>query len=280
MSKQQVVIAIFNAKGGVGKSTSTVQLSAGIARFGEKTVLAIDIGPQANTSSLFIGDEFVKVQAYEDAPSIYEVLTDDQFPLMDAVYAVELEGGEFPLDILPAKETLEEVRNMFPRLNRKEYRLGDALFLANKEIIEEGGEPHDFVIIDCPPSRDDFSLNALVACTHVLIPVTPGENNLKGMNKLLDSIQTANSLKMRNREKPIIPLGVVLTQVNQQTIMTKLTREKILSETDFNIIAEIPHLVSVQYAEANHQDLFAYDSRSKATIAYRKLVQEVLNATE
>lgn len=269
-----VIIAVTNQKGGIGKTTTAVHLATGIRRFTSKLVLVVDIGPQANTSSLFVGDEFVNQQEYADEPSIFEVLTDDQFPLLDAVYSVDLDENT-SIDILPAKNNLNSARGIFPSLTRQEYRLSDAFYMS----AQTGHPLHDYIIIDCPPSLDLFNLNAIVAATHILVPVAPGENNLKGMRELLDTIDRANGLKMRNRDKPLTVLGAVMTLMDR-TALAKDSRNKILSETPFPILAEIPRLIAVQEAEAAHQDLFAFDPKSKATAAYKQLVKEVINGTK
>ncbi|MEM8859093.1 MAG: ParA family protein [Chloroflexota bacterium] len=272
------IIAITNEKGGVGKTTTAVHLACGIRRFTNASVLVVDIGPQANTSSRFMPTGFVEMTDFQDEPSIVDVLVDG-YPLGDALYSVYLDpalGEESEtIDILPAKLNLNDARDALVSKPRREYLLADAFLKFNHSISPE--EAYDFVIIDCPPSKDDFNRNALVASTHVLVPFMPGKNNLSGIATLQASIQEANELQMLNRQPSTSVLGTVITIANLQTNLFRDAQQIIKSQTNYPILGVIPRLVAIEEAEAAQLDVFVYQPKSKGAAAYRKLVENVLH---
>ena len=271
-----IILAILNEKGGVGKTTTAVNLACGIRRFTNANVLVVDIGPQANCSSRFMPEEFVKMTDYLDQPSLLDVLLGD-LPVAECFYTMPLDpelGEESEtIDVLPAKLDLNSARDQFPRLPRKEYLLADAFAIYHQEY-----EPYDYVIIDCPPSPDNFNRNAIVASTHVLVPFMPGLNNLAGISTLQQSIRDANRLQTLNRQPPTKVIGTVLTIVdpNPRVRVTAEARDIINNQTTYPILAEIPRLISVVEAEAARKDMFSYAPNSRATKAYKQLVDNVL----
>ena len=273
------IIAITNEKGGVGKTTTAVHLACGIRRFTNASVLVVDIGPQANTSSRFMPKGFVEMTDYQNEPSILDVLVDG-YPMGEALYSVYLDTdlGENSetIDILPAKLSLNDARDALVSKPRREYLLADAFLKFERSISED--DAYDFIIIDCPPSKDDFNRNALVVSTHILVPFMPGKNNLAGIATLQASIQEANELQMLNRQSPTNVLGTVITIANLQTKLFRDAQRIIEAQTNYPILGVIPRLVAIEEAEAAHSDVFVYRPKSKGAAAYRQLVDNVLSA--
>lgn len=269
------IIACVNQKGGVGKTTTAINLAAGLRRLTGANVLFIDIDAQANATSTLLGDSFAQGQLPPDEFCVYDVLINDDIEFADAIYEADLiqPDGKEPLviDILPANVILSSAEIDLVSIFRREYRLMDKFETFTNA---NGAGIYDYIVIDCPPSLGLFTLNALMMATHVLVPLNSSKYPLSGMAMLLNTIKIANS--GRRGRQPLQVLGVVPT-LWDRTAISRDTLEEI-QQLPFKVMEPIPYLVAIREAEAAGEDMFVFAPRSKATQAYRKLVQEVVNS--
>lgn len=261
------VIAIANQKGGCAKTTTTVNLAAGFARFlPKKRTLIIDVDPQANASAVFMGVQFAAGPRQPDSHTVYEVLM-GKAPVDQALYTVDLaplgNSATAPtLDILPAHLDLASAELELVNLFERERRLYKAL----APILPE----YDVVIIDCPPSLSLLTINALMTATEVIIPVDPGLFPIIGLNLLQ---RTIGMVKQAN--PPIHISGVIPTMIDR----TALAQDTIAQlEANFGkaVLPAIPRSTAIGEAHAAGQDIFAYDGKKKGAQAYLQLWKEVV----
>lgn len=247
------VIAVANQKGGVGKTTTAVNLSAGLAKFGKK-VLLIDIDPQGNTTS-GIGVNKADVQY-----CIYDVLIND-IPIEDAINRTEAEG----LDIVPATIQLAGAEiELVPTISR-EVRL--------KKSLHKIRNKYDYIIIDCPPSLGILTINSLTAADSVLIPIQCEYYALEGLSQLLNTVRLVQ--KHLNTELKIE--GVLLTMFDARTNLSiqvveevkKYFRDKVYSTL-------IPRNIRLSEAPSYGKSIITYDPKSKGAEVYIDLAKEVI----
>lgn len=247
------IIAIINQKGGVGKSTTAINLSAAL---GEKNrqVLLVDLDPQGNTTS---GLGVDKGQIKND---VYDVLLANK-SAMDVIIPDVYEG----LDILPATINLAgaevELVNEIARENRLKNAVGQ---LRGK---------YDYIFIDCPPSLGLLTVNALVAADKLLIPIQCEFYALEGVTKLLDSMK-----RVKNLLNPSLDIyGVVLTMFDMRTTLSKQVAsevEKYFGKAVFK--SRIPRTVKLSEAPSYGQPITIYDSAGKGARSYIALAEEVI----
>lgn len=247
------IIAIINQKGGVGKSTTAINLSAAL---GEKNrqVLLVDLDPQGNTTS---GLGVDKGQIKSD---VYDVLLTDK-SVMDVIIPDVYEG----LDMLPATINLAgaevELVNEIARENRLKNAIGQ---LRGK---------YDYIFIDCPPSLGLLTVNALVAADKLLIPIQCEFYALEGVTKLLDSMK-----RVKNLLNPSLDIyGVVLTMYDMRTTLSKQVAsevEKYFGKAVFK--SRIPRTVKLSEAPSYGQPITIYDPAGKGAQSYISLAEEVI----
>lgn len=246
------VIAIANQKGGVGKTTTSVNLSAGLAKLGKK-VLLIDIDPQGNATS------GVGINKSEIDESIYDVLIDD-IPLARIIHKGNIEN----LFIAPTTISLAGAEIELVSIISRESRL--------KNAIQTTKEAYDFVIIDCPPSLGLLTLNALTAADAVLIPVQCEYYALEGLSQLLSTI----SLVQKHLNDQLEIDGVLLTMFDGRTNLSAQVAEEVKKFFDNRVYRTvIPRSVRLSEAPSHGESIIEYDPKSKGAEVYLQFAKEV-----
>ncbi|SUP43958.1 ParA family protein [Veillonella criceti] len=247
------IIAITNQKGGVGKTTTSVNLSACIAKLGKK-VLLIDMDPQGNASS-GLGIDKDNLDS-----CIYDVLINDM-----AVEDVIVPTAIKKLKIAPASIDLAGASVELVGLSKREYILKKAL----KSIKDE----FDYIFIDCPPSLDLLTLNALVAANGVLIPIQSEFYALEGVSQLMNTI---NLVKKSLNEKLDVE-GVLLTMFDGRTNLSIQVADEVKKYFTTKVYKTIiPRNVRLSEAPSYGEPIIIYDPKSKGAEVYMKLAKEVL----
>lgn len=247
------MIALANQKGGVGKTTSSVNLSSSLAFLGKK-VLLVDIDPQGNASS------GVGVNKGEIEHCIYDVLVDD-VAIQDVLQKTDLDN----LNVIPATIQLAGAEvELVPAISR-EIRL--------KKAIDSIRDDYDFVIIDCPPSLGLLTLNALTAADSVLIPVQCEYYALEGLSQLLNTIRIVQ--KHLNEDLQIE--GVLLTMLDARTNLGIQVIEEVKKYFQNKVFSTIiPRNVRLSEAPSHGKPILLYDAKSKGAEVYLELAKEVV----
>ena len=246
-------IAIANQKGGVGKTTTSVNLSACLAYLGKRTLL-IDIDPQGNASS------GVGINKREIEGCIYDVLIEDE-PMMSYIHETKIEN----LWIVPATMSLAGAEIELVSAISREVRL--------KRALDELKGSYDYIIIDCPPSLGLLTINALTAADGVLIPVQCEYYALEGLSQLLSTVR----LVQKHLNKELVIEGVLLTMLDARTNLglqvieevKKYFREKVYRSI-------IPRNVRLSEAPSHGKPIILYDVRSRGADTYTELAREVI----
>lgn len=245
------IVAIANQKGGVGKSTTAINLGAGLAFQGER-VLLVDLDPQGNsTSGLGVDRSAIEYSTYElliEDVSIEDVVEPTSVRDLFVVPAtIELAGAEI------------ELVSMFSR----ETRL--------REALKPVGDAYDFMLIDCPPSLGLLTVNGLAAADEVLIPIQCEYYALEGVSQLMKNIQ----LVQRNLNPQLEIEGVVLTMFDGRTTLASDVVAQVrdhFGDTTYRTV--IPRTVRLSEAPSYGEPIEAYDPMSRGAIAYRELARE------
>jgi chromosome partitioning protein len=246
------VVAIANQKGGVGKSTTAINLGAGLALQGE-SVLIIDLDPQGNTSS-GLGIDRAAIEL-----STYELLVDDETDIADVVEPTSVRN----LHVVPATIELAGAEIELVSLFSREQRLKTAL-------IEALGD-YDFVLIDCPPSLGLLTINGLTAANEVLIPIQCEYYALEGVSQLTRNI----GLVKQNINPQLEVEGVVLTMFDGRTTLSSDVAAQVREHfPDQTYKTVIPRTVRLSEAPSYGEPIEAYDPMSRGAIAYRELARE------
>lgn len=251
------VIAIANQKGGVGKTTTTVNLGACLAVQGRR-VLVIDIDPQANTTSGF-GLDKSRV-----GRSIYDVLIEER-GLRDVIRSTAIQG----LWLVPANIELAGAELELVGMMGRESRLRRAL-----EGVRDG---YDFILIDCPPSLGLLTLNAMTAADGLIVPIQCEYYALEGLSQLLNTVRAVQA-----HLNPGLELdGVVLTMFDGRTNLSIQVVEEVkrfFRDKVFRTI--IPRNVRLSEAPSHGQPVILYDARSRGAEVYTELAKEVMAYAE
>ncbi len=247
------IIAICNQKGGVGKTTTSVNLGAYLAAMG-KYVLLVDLDSQANAT---IG---LGMDLHPTAHNVYHSLVSDTNPL-----GLVKKTSIFGYDILPATQALAGATVELVGMQEREYRLRRALgHLRNN---------YDYILVDCPPSLGLLTINALAAADRVLIPVQCEYYALEGLGQLMRTIELVRG----GLNQDLAVLGVVLTMYDKRNQLSRQVHAEVSSKFPGRVFeAVVPRVVSVAEAPSFGKTILQHDPSSKAADAYRRLAEEII----
>ena len=247
------IIAIANQKGGVGKTTTSVNLSACLAYLGKK-VLLIDIDPQGNASS------GLGIKKGELESCIYDVLIDDE----DVKNVIQQTGVE-NLYIVPATMSLAGAEIELVSTISREVRL--------KNALQEVKGKFDYILIDCPPSLGLLTINALTASDAIIIPVQCEYYALEGLSQLLSTVR----LVQKHLNKNLMIDGVLLTMLDARTNLGLQVIEEVKKYFQDKVYKSIiPRNVRLSEAPSHGEPIIIYDSRSRGAEVYLELAREVI----
>ena len=248
------IIAVANQKGGVGKSTTAINLSACLAEKGKK-VLAIDMDPQGNTTSGFGVDK----NGIEN--TLYELLLGEA-ETKDTIIKNVVEN----VDLIPSNVNLSGAEIELVGIDNKEFIL--------KGITDKLRRKYDYIILDCPPSLNMLTINALTAATSVLVPIQCEYYALEGLSQLMHTIEL-----VQDRLNPKLEMeGVVFTMYDARTNLSLQVVENVKDNLNQNIYKTIiPRNVRLAEAPSYGQPITIYDPKSAGAESYRLLAEEVIN---
>ncbi len=250
-------IAIFNQKGGVGKTTTNVNLSAALASKGKK-ICVVDIDPQGNTTSGFGIDK----KSLEH--TIYDVLI-NEMSIRDVIIPTEYEN----LDLLPSSTQLAGAEVELTGIKRRESVLRNAL-----QTIKED---YDYIFVDCPPSLGLLTINSLAAVDRILIPIQCEYYALEGVSQLMDTYQMVK----KNLNPSLTIQGVVLMMFDGRTNLSIQVVEQVKKVFRGKVyVTVIPRNIRLAEAPSHGQPVMYYDPRSKGAEAFMELAEEFIDLEE
>ena len=248
------IIAIANQKGGVGKSTTAINLSSCLGEMGQK-VLTIDMDPQGNTTS------GMGVDKDEQENTVYELLLGET-NIEDCILKLEFDG----LSLIPSNVNLAGAEIELIGIEEKEYIL--------KNQVEKVKNDYDYIIVDCPPSLNMLTINAMTTANTVLVPIQCEYYALEGLSQLMHTIEL-----VQERLNPELEMeGVVFTMYDARTNLSLQVVENVknnLNQTTYKTI--IPRNVRLAEAPSHGLPINYYDSKSSGAESYKLLAEEVIH---
>ncbi|MGO1560728.1 MAG: ParA family protein [Actinomycetaceae bacterium] len=257
------ILTVANQKGGVGKTTTTVNLAAALAE-GGLSVLVIDNDPQGNASTAF-GAEHVP-----GTPSLYDVLSGDM-SIADVVVPADLLPG---VTVVPSTIDLSGAEIELVNEPEREGRLSVALADYMTHRASSGEERIDYVLIDCPPSLGLLTINAFVAAREVLIPIQCEYYALEGLTQLVRSI----GLITEHLNEDLVVSTILLTMYDKRTNLSREVAEEVRTHFSEQVLeAAIPRSVRISEAPSFGQTIISYDPTSSGALSYREAALEIAN---
>ena len=251
------IIAIANQKGGVGKTTTSINLAASIAEMG-KRVLAIDLDPQGNMTS------GLGVDKNEVENTVYELML-DECSINESIQDTVVKG----LRLIPSNVNLAGAEIELLGINDKEYIL--------KTAVDYIRDDYDFIVIDCPPSLNMLTVNAMTTADTVLVPIQCEYYALEGLSQLIHTINL-----VRERLNPYLDIeGIVFTMFDARTNLSLQVVENVRANVKQKVYSTIiPRNVRLAEAPSHGYPITVYDPKSTGAESYRALAEEVINRPE
>ena len=256
-----MIISIFNAKGGVGKSTTCTSLAAGLVKLGKK-VLCVDMDAQANTTcGLSVDDESLEL-------TIYDLLKEKRVT-KEIIEKVMIQTEYENLYLLPSDITLSNAEITLANSISRESILA--------KILDKVKDDFDMVLLDCAPSLGLLSINSLVASDRIIVPLAPGYFGTKGIKHLLDTIE----LVKENLNPDLEIMGVLVTKFDERKTIAKDLVPKLKDVFEDQVFETIIRVDSqIEYAQENRKPVVFYKKDARATKDYINLAKEVLLKSE